>query len=115
MKAVSARVAARWCAAALIALVGAGIVASPAGAAVSCSWAGGTLTVDLTTAGDSAVLRVTGSGGFEFDAGGGFADCAGGGTTANTDLVDVNGTTGGETFEIDLSGGPFAPGATPES
>jgi Ca2+-binding RTX toxin-like protein len=39
----------------------------------------------------------------------------GGATVSNTDRITVTGASGNETVVIDLSGGQFAPGATPEA
>ena len=78
------------------------------GVPVNCQLAGTTLTIDIPANGAAAVARnaageilVTGAG-----------TCGGQQPTVNNvALIDVDGDAGGETLTIDLSAGPFAPGA----
>jgi Ca2+-binding RTX toxin-like protein len=86
--------------------------ASPAHAAVTCNFAAGTATVSMSAAGDSASIAVgTGANAGRIMVG---VTACGTGTTANTDTIVVNGTTGAENVTIDLSAGQFAPGASVE-
>ena len=85
---------------------------APAQGAVSCVFAGGTATVSMTAAGDSGTIAV-GTGGNAGRIMVGVTAC-GAATVTTTDTVVVNGTTGAENITIDLSGGPFAPGAAVE-
>ena len=94
--------------------IAAGVLAAPAPAlgAVSCGFAGSTATVSMSAAGDSAAIAVgTGANAGKIMVG---VTACGAATVTNTDTVVVNGTTGAETVTIDESGGPFAPGLTPE-
>jgi len=92
-------------------LVALGAVA-PAQAAVTCGFAGGTATVSMSAAGDSASIAVgTGANAGRIMVG---VTACGAATTAATDTIVVNGTTGAENVTIDLSGGQFAPGVSAE-
>src|SRR5215204_3212105 len=87
-------------------------VAPAASAAVTCDHTGTTVTLTLGS-GDSAVIGVDiapNAGNIIFDDDATIADAAqcDDATTANTNLIDVDGTTGSETFVIDLSVGAFA-------
>ena len=86
--------------------------AAPAQGAVSCGFAAGTATVSMSAAGDSASIAVgTGANAGRIMVGVTACTTA---TTANTDTIVVNGTTGAENVTIDLSGGQFAPGVSVE-
>ena len=79
---------------------------------MSCAFAAGTATVSMSAAGDTASIAVgTGANAGRIMVGA--AQC-GTATTATTNTIVVSGNTGSETVTIDLSGGPFAPGATAE-
>lgn len=84
-------------------------------AADGCTYDPGTLTVSVSVSGLSTgppdnVLRVDPGGGIQFEG----ASC--GGTVTSTDTILVIGSSGTDrAFVIDLGGGPFAPGATPEA
>jgi HRDC domain/RTX calcium-binding nonapeptide repeat (4 copies)/RecQ zinc-binding len=102
---------------AAVALIALGFSVAPARAAadVSCFRAGTDLTVNVT---EGFVSRLAMNPPFieVFDFSGEIA-CGGDPTTANVDtvLVNDNSTSGFDTTsEIDLSGGPFAPGAADE-
>jgi Ca2+-binding RTX toxin-like protein len=87
-------------------------LSAPANAAVSCAFGAGTATVSMSAAGDSASIAVgTGANAGRIMVG---AAACGAATTALTDTIVVNGNTGAENVTIDLSGGQFAPGLTPE-
>jgi Ca2+-binding RTX toxin-like protein len=95
-------------------LIGLAVLALPvpAGAAVTCSLSGTTLSVSLSEPEDVAsVIRV----GTEIEVRDG-DDRVGCGGSPQVDTVDTviatDTSTGTTTFTIDLSGGPFAPGAT---
>lgn len=88
-------------------LVGLVVGVTPSAAVVTCSFAGTTATVTLG-AGDSATIARSGN---AIHVNGAPCD---GATVNNTDLIDVNGDAGDETVTINLTGGPFAPGATDE-
>ncbi len=84
----------------------------PAGAVAGCVFAGSTATVLMPVVNDAASISV----GTGVNLGRimlGAAPCTTA-TTANTDTIVVTGNTGAEPLTIDLSGGPFAPGLTPE-
>lgn len=86
----------------------------PAAAAVTCSFNAMTSTVTVTTGAplDNAVVSVgTGGNAGKILANG--MDCTGTVNTTNVIFWDDN-AAGITTFTIDLSGGPFAPGATDE-
>ncbi len=86
--------------------------AAPAQGAVSCLFGGSTATVSMTAAGDAASIAVgTGANAGRIMVG---VTACGAATTALTDTIVVNGTTGAETVTIDLSGGQFAPGLSAE-
>jgi Ca2+-binding RTX toxin-like protein len=88
------------------------VLSAPANAAVTCGFAAGTATVSMSAAGDSASIAVgTGANAGRIMVG---ATACGAATTALTDTIVVNGNTGAENVTIDLSGGQFAPGLTPE-
>ena len=90
----------------LVALV-ALAAAAPSQAAVSCAFGAGTATVSMTAAGDAASISVgTGANAGRIIVG---VTICGAATTANTDTIVVNGSTGAENVTIDLSGGQFAP------
>ena len=76
---------------------------------VACHHATRTLFIDVPSGVAVSVLR---SGDDIVVAGVGA--CAGSPTVLNTDLISVTGADGSESLTIDLSGGPFAPGATAE-
>lgn len=89
--------------------------ARPAAAAVTCSFNAmtGTVTVATSLPGDNAVVSVgTGGNAGKILANG--MDCTGTVNTTNVILWDDN-SVGATTFTIDLSGGPFSPGATDEA
>ena len=92
-----------------------GLAAAPsARAAVSCNFAGGTMTVSAT-AGSFAEVVVNG-GAIEAHGGSGAVPC-GSPTTTNTDKInldDDSSSTLSTSAAIDLGGGPFAPGDTGE-
>ncbi len=93
-------------------LVGGLLLLSPAlpAAAVTCSFDGGAHRVTIELSGSSTVSR---GGGGEIVVDGTACGMA---TTSNTDVIAVSGTAGaGDALVIDMSGGPFEPGATPES
>jgi Ca2+-binding RTX toxin-like protein len=84
----------------------------PAHAAVTCGFAAGTATINMSAAGDSGSIAVgTGVNAGRIMVG---ATACGAATTVLTDTIVVNGTTGAENITIDLSGGQFAPGAAVE-
>jgi Ca2+-binding RTX toxin-like protein len=82
-------------------------------AAVTCSFAGGTVQVTLGAAEDEASVVRDGDDIVVRD---GIAEIACGGPTVTTvDTIRANDVSSGTTtFTIDLSGGPFEPGATDE-
>jgi Ca2+-binding RTX toxin-like protein len=81
---------------------------SPARAATGCSFAAPTATVTIDPAA-SATLKRAGSA-IQLNG----VDC-GAATVSNTGKIVVIGATSEETLTIDLSGGPFAPGAGAEA
>ena len=86
--------------------------AAPAQGAVTCGFGAGTATVSMSAAGDSASIAVgTGANAGRIMVG---VTACGAATTAVTDTIVVNGTTGAENVTIDLSGGQFAPGVAAE-
>jgi Ca2+-binding RTX toxin-like protein len=93
-----------------ISLVG---MPTAARAAVTCSFAGGTVQVTLGAAEDEASVVRDGDDIVVRD---GIAEIACGGPTVTTvDTIRANDVSSGTTtFTIDLSGGPFEPGATDE-
>jgi len=93
-----------------ISLVG---MPTAARAAVTCSFAGGTVQVTLGAAEDEASVVRDGDDIVVRD---GMAEIACGGPTVTTvDTIRANDVSSGTTtFTIDLSGGPFEPGATDE-
>ena len=101
-------------AAALIALCLVALTTPPRAAAVTtCVFAVSTVTVSMSAANDTASIAVgTGVNLGRIMVG---AAACGAATTANTDTIVVTGNTGAEPLTIDLSGGPFAPGLTPEA
>ena len=105
-------------------------VATPAAAATTCTYDGGTKTVTVTMGDQLVALRVEG-GAIVFVAISGLRSPAskmpnavpsgpspqpcGGATTANTDTIAVTGgNADGTALIVDQSAGPFAPGATAE-
>ncbi|MGH2738765.1 MAG: hypothetical protein ACRDHH_08100, partial [Actinomycetota bacterium] len=82
-------------------------------AAVQCSFAGGTVQVTLGAAEDEASVVRDGD---DIVVLGGAGQIPCGGPTATTvDTIRANDVSSGTTtFTIDLSGGPFEPGATDE-
>ncbi len=82
------------------------LVPSTAVAVASCSEVAGTATVTMAS-GDTATLAVSGT---DITMNG--ANC---GTTDTVDSIVVNGSSGTQTVNLSLAGGPFAPGATPEA
>src|SRR5262245_16801350 len=94
------------------------LTAMPAQAAVSCSYDAVNRQVNVVSdTGSEAALRVGGGGVILFDddddaSDGTQCDTA---TVNNTDGIEVDATGGGGDVEIDLLGGPFAPGETPEA
>src|SRR6266540_2658443 len=87
-------------------------LAPAASAAVTCDHTGATVTLMLGS-GDSAVIGIDSTPTpdeiiFDNDATlAGAAQCSTADVT-NTNLIDVDGSTGNETFVVDLSGGAFA-------
>ena len=86
-------------------------LAPPASAVTGCVFASGTVTVTLNSPATAliGVNVVAGDDQIVFDndntlAGAGQCGAA---TVANTNLIDVNGSSGGEAFFIDFSEGPF--------
>jgi Ca2+-binding RTX toxin-like protein len=96
------------------ALVGLALLGLPiqAGAAVSCSLNGTTLSINLGAPQDAASVIRDGDD-IEVRSGGTVLSCGG---VPQVDSVDTvlatDASTGTSTFTIDLSGGPFEPGAT---
>ncbi len=91
------------------ALLGVQGFAAPAAAAPTCSFDAGTATVTVSmSSDDTATVRRSGDA-IQLDG----SDC-GNVTVSNTDTIVVDGTGTGNTLVIDLSGGPFAPGASTE-
>jgi Ca2+-binding RTX toxin-like protein len=82
--------------------------ASPAQAATGCSFVAPTATVTIDP-GASATLKRSGPA-IQLNG----ANC-GAATVTNTDKISVTGAAGSETFTVDLSGGPLAPGAGAEA
>jgi Ca2+-binding RTX toxin-like protein len=82
----------------------------PAAAVVTCSVSLGTATVAMAS-GDTATLSIGPAGQINVNG----SQCSGTATTTNIDTVVVNGAGGAETVNLSLAGGPFAPGASPES
>jgi Ca2+-binding RTX toxin-like protein len=96
------------------ALVGLGLLWAPAPAlgAVTCSLAGTTLAVSLSTPEDAASVVRAGTE-IEVRAGATEVNCGGTPTVDTVDTVTVTDPSlGTTTFTIDLSGGEFGPGAT---
>jgi hypothetical protein len=95
-----------------------GLTAPPASAAVTCTFATGTVTIEMSAASDGiSIQRQDGGDNLEFSASGTPFTCSGGTPTVNnTDLVKVTDTTvGANTFVQIFTGfGPFAPGLTDE-
>lgn len=85
------------------------LMAAPAQGA-TCASAPPTVTIALSTAGETATIGTNGSAITLNN-----VACAGGATTANTDTINVTGTTGNETAVFDLTNGPLGPGATVEA
>jgi len=93
----------------LVALLAAPSVARGAS---TCAFVGSTATISMSAVNDSASIAVgTGANAGRIMLGA--APC-GAATTSTTDTIVVNGSTGAEGVTIDLSGGPFAPGASVE-
>src|SRR5262245_55826717 len=96
------------------------LTAVPAQAAVTCSYdaVNRQVNIDLSADNDDVTLGVGGGGAILFDddedlAGATQCDTA---TVNNTDGVDVDDTVGDDVaVHLDLSGGPVAPGETPEA
>ncbi|MEY2568718.1 MAG: hypothetical protein QOE35_3247 [Actinomycetota bacterium] len=78
--------------------------------AIECSGTGGTL--DVAVRGTEASLRV--HNGRIVITGAGVTGCAGR-TVKNTDVINVTGTDGAETLDLDLRDGQFKPGKTKEA
>jgi Ca2+-binding RTX toxin-like protein len=95
--------------AALVSVIALGLTPSPAeaGGGGACSFAGGTVSISMSS-GESGTIVRSGAA-IEFN--GAPCDTA---TVSNTDLIAVSSPDGFDTFTVDLSGGPFAPGATDE-
>jgi Ca2+-binding RTX toxin-like protein len=91
----------------------------PAGAAVTCTFAGGTVTVTLGTGDDGVEIRRAFPGNEIHVSllGGSPVTCTGGPPMIDTtDTIDVNDTSSGGSTDILLQlGSPFAPGATNET
>ncbi|HEX9994698.1 MAG TPA: hypothetical protein VGB14_17350 [Acidimicrobiales bacterium] len=92
------------------------VPATPAGASPSCRFDAGsrTVVVDLPADADVGVLLTEPDGDIAFE----FRLCLDGATPATvttTDLVVVRGGAGRQEITVDLSDGPFAPGATDEA
>ena len=87
-------------------------LAPPASAVTGCAFAAGTVTVTIDSPGTAiiGVNVVAGDDEIVFDNDNTLAGAAqcGTATVANTNLIDVNGSSGGEAFFIDFSDGPFA-------
>jgi Ca2+-binding RTX toxin-like protein len=95
------------------------VPAMPASAAVTCTFAGGAVTVTMSSDGDLLFIqRQMGGDNIELIASGPTTvTCTGGTPTVNnTNTINVNDTSGvGSTFvQIALTNGPFAPGLTSE-
>jgi Ca2+-binding RTX toxin-like protein len=88
----------------------------PAGAAVTCVFSGTTVQVTLGAPEDAAsVVRESGGDEILVRAGGAAVPCGGTPTVDKVDaIVVVDASPGTTGFTIDLSGGPFAPGAFDE-
>jgi Ca2+-binding RTX toxin-like protein len=96
------------------ALVGLALLGLPnqASAAVSCSLNGSTLSISLGAPEDAASVVRDGDE-IEVRSGGIGLSCGGVPEVASVDtVVATDGSTGTTTFTIDLSGGPFEPGAS---
>jgi trimeric autotransporter adhesin len=95
--------------AALAPMIVLGLAPSPARAAVggTCAFAGSTVSI-TTSSGTSATIVRSGN---AIELNGVPCDTA---TVSNTDLIAVSSPEGFDMVTIDLSGGPFAPGATDE-
>ncbi len=79
----------------------------------SCSYDSGTKTVTASVASGSSATLVVVGGALHFGATPSACD---GATTTNTDSIVITGEPGSvETLTLDHRGGPFGPGATPES
>jgi hypothetical protein len=91
-----------------LALLALGLTGPVATAAASCSFAGGTVTVTLTNGATATLAREGDAIALE----GSPCETA---TVNNTDDIVVDGSASDpDDFTIDLSGGPFEPGAAPE-
>jgi Ca2+-binding RTX toxin-like protein len=77
-----------------------------------CTRIGTTLTISMTTA-SSMTVGLSGASFNVISNGVPDATCASS-TVNNVDRVNVNGTSGSESLTLDLSGGQFSPGFTPE-
>jgi spore coat protein U-like protein len=86
------------------------MVAAPANAAISCSYSGAShsVTVGMTANNDSTTIVRSDSAIDVSEA------ACGSATVNNTDTITVNGSSGRQNLTIDLSGGAFAPGSTPD-
>ncbi len=95
--------------AALLALGLTCLLAPPALAQATCTYVPGTKTVEVAlVAGEAATISRSGDA-IALDG----APC-GAATVDNTDTIEVTGSGGEDDLTIDLAGGAFAPGATPE-
>ncbi len=102
---------------ALVLVVPAGMVATPAEAASTCSSSGGVVSIALSDEGASARVVVgTGAdaGRILFGLGSVAPEPCGVATVGNTDMVVVTGGAGSQSIRVSLAGGPMAPGATTE-
>ena len=86
------------------------LVASPASAAVTCVFDEPTGTVTITLANGDVARVVRAGDAITIDG----TPC-GAATVSSTDTIDVSSTGTAAEVRIDLSGGPFAPGETPET
>ena len=90
----------------------------PAGAAVTCTYGSGTVSVSVDPP-DSAVSFATSGGAIVVEAEAGVIPCTdttgAAPTVTTTDSIQVTGTSETIIVIIDLGGGPFAPGMTPET
>lgn len=73
-----------------------------------------TLAIDIAP-GESLTIRRLGSSSFNVTGAGIDDPTCGGATVSNIGTVEVSATSGNEGLTLDLSGGPFAPGAAAES
>src|SRR5689334_6832 len=96
----------------LLAAITLALAAVPASAAVTCSYSAPDHRVSVSATDD--FTRVLRSGdAITIDDGHEAVPCGGSPTVLNTDLIQI-GHTGLSAATIDLKGGPFAPGFTPE-